>query len=105
MEFHYFLKILEQARQAGGRRWAADFAGEMWLNSDTFLTERFKEDGFNLLGRATCPEFAFSTATELLLNGLTRNPWDLGKSTGGSVEVLQQVSLPGSCRSRMPPMD
>lgn len=52
--------------------------------TDAFLTERFLNAGFNLLGRTTCPEFAFSTATESLLNGPTRNPWDLTRSTGGS---------------------
>jgi len=52
--------------------------------SDTFLTRRFVDAGFNLLGRTTCPEFAFSTATESVLNGPTRNPWDLDRSTGGS---------------------
>ncbi len=51
---------------------------------DTYLTTRFKTAGLQILGRTTCPEFAFSTATESVLNGLTRNPWDLDRETGGS---------------------
>ncbi len=66
-------------QEMGSRLCRGNVAG-----SDTFLTARFKEAGFNLMGRTTCPEFAFSTATESLLNGPSRNPWDLTRSTGGS---------------------
>jgi amidase len=53
-------------------------------DKDTYLTTRFKRAGLQILGRTTCPEFAFSTATESVLNGPTRNPWDLERETGGS---------------------
>jgi amidase len=48
------------------------------------LTGRFKEAGLNIIGRTTCSEFAQSGNTDTLLNGLTRTPWDLGRSAGGS---------------------
>ena len=54
------------------------------VEKDSFLTERFKKAGLTLLGRTTCPEFAMGISTESVLNGATRNPWDLDKMVGGS---------------------
>ena len=54
------------------------------VDKDSYLTERFKEAGLILLGRTTCPEFAMGITTESVLNGATRNPWDLDKMAGGS---------------------
>lgn len=40
--------------------------------------------GFVLVGRTNTPEFGMITATENLRHGITRNPWDLGATPGGS---------------------
>ena len=51
---------------------------------DSELMSRYKRAGLNNIGRTTCPEFGFSCATESVLRGITNNPWDVEKSTGGS---------------------
>ncbi|MFC3051962.1 amidase [Kordiimonas pumila] len=51
---------------------------------DTDLMARFKDAGFNTLGRTAVPEMAFNVATESVLNGPSRNPWDTSLMTGGS---------------------
>jgi amidase len=47
-------------------------------------TEAFKRAGFVLCGRTNTPEFGPITVTENLRYGPTRNPWDLGRTPGGS---------------------
>ncbi|MEV7239147.1 amidase [Streptomyces sp. NPDC051020] len=52
--------------------------------NDSYLGIRFREAGFISLGRTTTPEFAVSVVTESSATGITRNPWDLDRITGGS---------------------
>jgi amidase len=40
--------------------------------------------GFLLTGRTNSPEFGSITVTENLRYGITRNPWDTGRTSGGS---------------------
>jgi amidase len=40
--------------------------------------------GFVLCGRSNTPEFGLITATENVRFGITRNPWDTGRTPGGS---------------------
>jgi amidase len=40
--------------------------------------------GFVLCGRSNTPEFGLITATENVRFGITRNPWDVGRTPGGS---------------------
>ncbi len=51
---------------------------------DSYLMRRFRRAGLVTLGRTTSPEMAFSTTTESVFNGPTRNPWDVTRSAGGS---------------------
>jgi amidase len=51
---------------------------------DSYLMRRFRQAGLVTLGRTTSPEMAFSTTTESVFNGPTRNPWDTSCSSGGS---------------------
>ena len=45
---------------------------------------RLKEAGCVLLGATTTPEFGWKGVTDSPLTGITRNPWDLTKTPGGS---------------------
>jgi aspartyl-tRNA(Asn)/glutamyl-tRNA(Gln) amidotransferase subunit A len=46
--------------------------------------ERLLENGAVLLGKTTTPEFGWKGVTDSPLTGITRNPWDLSKTPGGS---------------------
>ncbi|RWI00198.1 MAG: amidase [Mesorhizobium sp.] len=53
-------------------------------NTDSYFFRRARAAGLRTIGRTTTPEFAASDMTETILNGITRNPWDLNRSAGGS---------------------
>jgi amidase len=51
---------------------------------DAELTRRYKAAGLITLGKTNLPEMAVGPATEPMLFGATRNPWNADMSTGGS---------------------
>ena len=51
---------------------------------DAPATARLREAGAVLLGKTTTPEFGCKGETNSPLTGITRNPWDLSKTPGGS---------------------
>ena len=51
---------------------------------DARLVQRFKQAGAIVIGKTTTPEFAYSSFTESPLWGVTSNPWNLERTTGGS---------------------
>jgi amidase len=51
---------------------------------DTDLMCRFREAGLRTIGRASTPEFGYCPTTEPVVNGPTRNPWNLSHNPGGS---------------------
>src|SRR5579885_1869728 len=65
---------------------------------DTDIMTRFKQAGLVTLGRTATPEFGFNASTEPLSNGLTRNPWNIacspGGSSGGSAALVASRALP-----------
>lgn len=52
--------------------------------ADSYLAEKFRAAGLVTLGRTNTPEWGSTITTEPLSYGPTRNPWNLGHSTGGS---------------------
>ncbi len=51
---------------------------------DAPVTARLREAGAVLVGKTTTPEFGCKGETNSPLTGLTRNPWNLAKTPGGS---------------------
>jgi len=66
--------------QEGGYAWQSTCVAD----ADDPLTENFRNAGFNLIGRTTTPEDGMAAVTETIKFGITRNPWDLHRSSGGS---------------------
>lgn len=53
-------------------------------NNDAPAVARLREHGALLLGKTTTPEFGWKGVTDSALTGITRNPWDVTKTPGGS---------------------
>jgi Asp-tRNA(Asn)/Glu-tRNA(Gln) amidotransferase A subunit family amidase len=67
-------------RTTSGCRLFADYTPAR----DAELTARYRRAGLVLFGKTASPEFGLTTTTESTLFGVTRNPWSLEHSTGGS---------------------
>ncbi len=72
--------------QAEGRRseMGSRLAAGNVARSDSDLMRRFRRAGLATLGRTATPEMGYNIATETVLAGACRNPWDTGRSPGGS---------------------
>lgn len=53
-------------------------------DEDAPATARLKEHGAVILGKTTTPEFGWKGVTDSPRDGVTRNPWNPQKTTGGS---------------------
>jgi len=53
-------------------------------NDDAPGVARMREHGAVLIGKTTTPEFGWKGVTDCPVSGITRNPWDLSKTPGGS---------------------
>ncbi len=53
-------------------------------DEDAPATARLREQGAILIGKTTTPEFGWKAVTDCALTGITRNPWDISKTPGGS---------------------
>lgn len=53
-------------------------------NQDAPSVARLREAGAVFMGLTTTPEFGWKGVTDSPLTGITRNPWDLTKTPGGS---------------------
>lgn len=51
---------------------------------DAPCVARLREQGAILIGKTTTPEFGWKGVTDCPRTGITRNPWNLDKTTGGS---------------------
>lgn len=62
---------------------ANDTAQQQWL-VDAPVVARMKAAGMISLGKTTMPDFGILASGYSSKHGITRNPWDLTKNTGGS---------------------
>src|SRR5919204_4451389 len=53
-------------------------------DTDAPLVRRLKAAGGVMLGKTTSPEFGWKALGDSPLTGITRNPWNLAMTTGGS---------------------
>jgi len=64
---------------------------------DHFVVGKLQEAGCPILGRTTTPELGTRPVTEFGLHGATRNPWDLGRTAGGSSGGAAAALAAGLC--------
>ena len=60
------------------------FLSEYVPDHDSELVARHKRAGLIVVGKTNTPEFGILPTTEPRLFGPTHNPWDVGRTTGGS---------------------
>src|SRR5271157_964349 len=53
-------------------------------SEDAPVVARLREAGAVILGKTTTPEFGWKALGDSPLTGITRNPWDLDRTSGGS---------------------
>ena len=74
------LTAVKGVRFTSGSRTLADFVAPL----DSPASERVKAHGAAIIGKTTTTEFGCKGSSNSPLTGETRNPWNLGKTTGGS---------------------
>lgn len=78
------VKDLEDAAGLPTTWGSAACEGRAPASSDSLLVSRLKAAGCVVVGKTNTPEFGWKPDTGNALFGATRNPWDLGRSPGGS---------------------
>ena len=64
--------------------WGSRLMAENVPGEDAVAVRRLKDAGAILIGKTTTSEFAHKLLTDSPLCGVTRNPWDLSRTPGGS---------------------
>ncbi|HWB52362.1 MAG TPA: amidase [Stellaceae bacterium] len=64
---------------------------------DAPVTARLRAENAVFLGKTTTPEFGWKPTTDSPLTGITRNPWDLERSPGGSSGGSAAALAAGIC--------
>ncbi|MGQ3297277.1 amidase [Reyranella sp.] len=65
-------------------RYGSHSTDETPAHDNAAVTDRFLAAGMIIFGKSTTPEFGWKALTDSPLQGVTRSPWDLGHSPGGS---------------------
>src|SRR5215831_8740967 len=66
-------------------------------DEDSPVTARLRAAGAVFFGKTTTPEFGWAPVTNSPLTGITRNPWDLERTPGGSSGGSAAAVLAGIC--------
>jgi Asp-tRNA(Asn)/Glu-tRNA(Gln) amidotransferase A subunit family amidase len=70
---------------AGHRTTLGSYSHEHWIpERDAYIVGALRRAGAIVVGKTTTPEFAHTLITDSPLWGVTRNPWNLERTTGGS---------------------
>jgi Asp-tRNA(Asn)/Glu-tRNA(Gln) amidotransferase A subunit family amidase len=70
---------------AGHRTTLGSFTHEDWIpEADAYIVSALRRAGAIIVGKTTTPEFAHTMITDSPLWGVTRNPWNLERTPGGS---------------------
>jgi amidase len=77
---------IKNNRAVGGLRLTrgADLTGDAVAPADHSVVRRLRDAGFVVVGTTTLPEWGILPVTEPRRGGVTRNPWDLERTPGGS---------------------
>jgi len=79
------LAIKDLTATKGKRTTLGSYSHEHWVpDYDAAIVEKLTGAGAIMVGKTTTPEFAYSSFTESPLWGITRNPWNPGRTPGGS---------------------
>jgi aspartyl-tRNA(Asn)/glutamyl-tRNA(Gln) amidotransferase subunit A len=62
---------------------------------DAPVVGRFRAAGLAILGKTTTPEFGWKALTDSPLQGITRNPWNLNHTPGGSSGGASSMTAAG----------
>ncbi|MBV7482103.1 amidase [Bordetella sp. BOR01] len=74
-----FMHFKGEVTGNGSRFWDGAVA-----THDSELFARYRRAGFAIFGKTTTSQLGLGPATETRAYGVTRNPWDLGRTSGGS---------------------
>lgn len=92
------VKDLEDVSGLPTRKGSLAFAEAAPATSDSVVPARLTHAGAIVIGKSTLPEFALEGYTSNLATGVTRNPWNLklspGGSSGGSAAALSAGLVP-----------
>jgi len=70
---------------AGQRTTLGSYTHEQWVpERDAYIVGALRRAGAIIVGKTTTPEFAHTLTTDSPLWGVTRNPWNLERTPGGS---------------------
>src|SRR4051812_7583541 len=77
---------IKNNRPIAGRRltYCADFMGDYTPQHDHNVVRRLRDAGFVIVGTTTVPEWGILPWINTKRFGLTRNPWDTARTSGGS---------------------
>jgi len=73
------IALRDTVTSCGSRAFANDIA-----DHNSTLVTRYRSAGLIMFGKTNTPELGLMPVTEPTLHGPTRNPWDLGRTPGGS---------------------